>query len=194
MDAIQNNELFAAYGSVIFYGHLIEDILKLHLRECAMCKINGFDFSPAAIEQAKFKTLIDFLPRVYCPDTHSETEKTVRALHLIRKIRNELAHGFIMQIYTELRSDEGKDQIIAMLQVVGYFENQYLRGLQEQHKRLFQHILKTDFMKIFETPDHPLPEGRVSTSKVQSLIDDLRELHKTEVDPNLRPEELINKR
>ena len=86
-------------------------------------------------------------------------ERTTKALDLIRKIRNELVHAFVLQVHAEVHSEEGKDQIIAMLRRVTFFARQYLNGLGQQHKKLFRHVIETDFMKLFEYGDELLPEG-----------------------------------
>jgi len=158
----------------VMYSHLLEDILRLHLSECARFKINGFSKSVAQIKRrCDFKELIEFVPCVYDTKAHPDAERTTKALDLIRKIRNELVHAFVLQVHAEVHSEEGKDQIIAMLRRVTFFARQYLNGLGQQHKKLFRHVIETDFMKLFEYGDELLPEGRVATSKIQALLSEL---------------------
>lgn len=178
MSASQDTELLAAYGEVVMYSHLLEDILKLHLSDCARFKINGFSRSVSQVKRCDFKELIELLPRVYDAAAHPDTERTRQALHLIRRVRNYLAHAFVLQLHAELHSEEGKDQIMAMLRRVTFFARQYLDGLKQQHKKLFRHVIATDFTKLFEHDAEPLPEGRLATSNIQTLVKELDQLHR----------------
>ena len=177
MAASQDTELLAAYGEVIFDGHLLEAILKLHLVGCAHFKLNGFNESPNKIKKSTFEELIDFLFHAYDSAAHPDVPKIVKGLHLIRLIRNQLVHGFVLQLHAELHSEEGKDQVLALLRRVSFYIRQYNEGIGKQHRQMFQQILETNFMRIFDHPDEPLPEGRLATSRIQSLLDQFQNLH-----------------
>jgi hypothetical protein len=173
----QDTEIMAAYGEAVFDGHLLEDALKLHLVSCAQLGINGFAVTPDVVKGATFKELINYLPSVYNGVAHPDVPKIVKGLHLIRLIRNQLAHAFIHNLHAEIRSEEGRDQVIALLRRVSLFTKQSYEGLWAQHREICKDVLEADFMRVFDLPDETLPEGRLATSHMQSLLEQFQNLH-----------------
>jgi hypothetical protein len=107
----QDKDLLAEYGEAMLYSHLIEDLLKLKLRDAAFFHVNGYTAPASPIPKLRFEDLIDEFGRGFSPP-----EKIVDDLHRIRKIRNKLTHAFVPQVGSDLLTEEGRDQIHAMLE------------------------------------------------------------------------------
>jgi hypothetical protein len=167
-------EMLGAYGEAVFYTHLIEDMLKLYVFDCAFYKKNCMAHVPLEkIRRMQFEDLIDML-RLADPD-NDETEAFVARLHVLRRVRNILVHGFVMQIHKELPNEEGRDQITAMLR-------RFVTHAREMHSKISgdafamqRREIKRDFMSVFDHPGHPgkQTEGTVTASDLQKLISEL---------------------
>ena len=169
-------EMLAAYGEAVFYTHLVEDMLKLHIFDCAFFKRNCMAYVPLEkIRRAQFEDLIDML-RLTEPDDE-QMETFVRRLHVLRRIRNILVHGFVMQIHKELQREEGLDQITAMLQRFISHARTMKRKLTEDAFASQRESLKQDPFLAIDHPGYPgkESEGTVAASELQSLISFLDE-------------------
>jgi hypothetical protein len=161
----QDKDLLSEYGEAMLYSHLIEDLLKLILRDAAFFHVNGYQ-APAA-KPWKLEEIIDEFGRAF-PDTGSLVED----LHRLRKIRNKLTHAFVPQVGSDLLTEEGRDQIHAML-------DRYVRHAANRRKILgatFEGVLKkvvaTDFTRIFDREEEVF-DARVAKSDIQKLLDEL---------------------
>ena len=166
--------MLAAYGEAVFYAHLIEDILKLYIFDCAFLKRNCMAHVPIEkVRRSQFEDLIDMLRLSEAESP--EIDSFVERLHMLRKARNILVHGFVMQIHKELQSEEGRDQITAMLR-------RFVTHAQGMHRRLSKNApavqresIKQDFMVAFDHPGYPdkKTDGTVAKSDLQKLISDM---------------------
>ena len=173
MPAEQSQTLTAAYGEAVMYGYLIEDILQLHLYECSYYHVNGYrGHSKSAIREMKFFRLIREFQTVY-PDQTALAE----GLDKIRLIRNKVAHAWIDQLGSDLETEEGRDQIHALVSRTIQHERRYLKALKRTHEELFRHNIKNNLEAALARDDE-LFEARVSTSEIQRLLDDLDALTK----------------
>jgi hypothetical protein len=58
----QNEEFSAAYGEALFYAHLIEDLVALHIYECGYFHVNGYyGLSSRRIRNLKYESQINEL-------------------------------------------------------------------------------------------------------------------------------------
>ena len=164
--------LLTAYGEAVLHSHLLEDSLKSYLFDCAFFKRNCMaHVSEDRVKRASFEDLIDMIPLTETNELFAM--KLTAKLHLIRKIRNLLVHGFIHQIHKELPSETGRDQIAAMLRSFSSHAHEVHGELLQRGKALQQHVVQTDFMKIFDHPDHLKKEGTVAASDIQRFIESL---------------------
>jgi len=96
----QSTELMATYGEVMLYGHIIEDLLKMHLVECSVQGINGYEKGLGGIRKLNQCSLVKELESVYrdSDDVHGLCDN----LHKLRKIRNAVTHAFIKNVGNDL--------------------------------------------------------------------------------------------
>jgi hypothetical protein len=169
----QSESLTAAYGEAIMYGYLIEDMLKLHLFDCDYYHVNGYRrASKKPVQRLSFQELIAEFRSVY-----PKQRRFADAFNKIRLIRNKLAHLFIDQLGSDLETEEGRDQIHAMLlRAAGHFRA-HLRALKRSHDALFCHAVKHALEAVLARDDKPF-EAHVSASEIQQLLDELDELTK----------------
>jgi hypothetical protein len=161
----QDKDLLSQYGEAMFYSHLIEDLLKMILRDAAFFRVNGYEApitAPRTLED-----IIDEFGRAF-PDARS----LVGDLQRLRKIRNKLTHAFVSQVGSDLLTEEGRDQIHAMLE-------HYVRHASNRRQILgatFEAIVKkaaaTDFTRTFDREDEAF-NARVAKSDIQKLLDEL---------------------
>ena len=174
MSAEQSLTLTAAYGEAILYGYLIEDLLQLHLYECSYYHVNGYEgHSKSAIREMKFFHLIREFQAVY-----PEQTTFADGLDKIRLIRNKLAHAWIDQLGSDLETEEGRDQIYALVSRTIQHEHRYLKALKRTHDELFRHSIKHNLEAALARDDEPF-EARVSTSEIQRLLDELDAINDT---------------
>lgn len=135
----QEHDFQSAYGEAMFYAHLIEDLVALHLYECSYFHVNGYaGISRKTIRDMKHEERIDELLTIYRDQDKKDGAITrlVTALHHLRKIRNYLTHAFIPQVGSDFAAEEGADQILAMLRHVSYWERGWLRTLKNAHEAI----------------------------------------------------------
>jgi len=155
------------------YGFLIEDFLRLHLFECSFNHVNGYKtHSKAAIEKMKLVQLIREFRAVY-----PKQPKFSDGLDKIRLIRNRLTHRLIDQFGSDVESEEGRDQIHALLLRTIFHMKHHFEALQRTHEAVVRIAIKDNWEALLARGDE-LFEARVSTSEIQSLLDDLDELAK----------------
>ena len=166
----------SAYGEAMFYAHVIEDLLALHLFECSYFHVNGYPgISRRTIQDMKHEQRIDELLTIYCDQDKRDGSiaRFVTALHDLRKIRNHLAHAFIPQVGSDLASEEGVDQILCMLRKVSYWERAWLQTLKQAHETVLRGAITHCLDAVMQREDPPF-NATVSRSKIQQHLDALR--------------------
>jgi hypothetical protein len=137
----QDTQFKAAYGEAMFYAHLIEDLVALHIYECGYFQVNGYrGLSRGRIQDMSHEDRINELPKIYHDQQDGSMEYHVPVLHLLRKIRNKLTHAFIPQLGSDVSTEEGVDQILAMLKNITTWERLSLEALQETHKAVLRAV------------------------------------------------------
>jgi hypothetical protein len=173
----QEQDFQAAYGEALFYAHLIEDLLAMHLYECSYFHVNQYHgLSRKEIRDMKHEKRIDELLKIYREQDEKDSSITrlVTALHHLRKIRNHLSHAFMPQVGSDFHAEEGIDQIVAMLKNICYWERGWLKTLQQAHEGVLKGAIRHCFEAVIEREDPPF-DARVSESKIQEHLDALRE-------------------
>jgi hypothetical protein len=99
-------------------------------------------------------------------------ERFVSALHLVRKIRNELTHALVPQVGSDLKGEEGRDQVIAMLNNITFWERFHLNALRKMHEAVLHHGITKTWERALERDDPPF-DARVAMSKIQRYLDKL---------------------
>jgi hypothetical protein len=172
----QEKAFSSAYGEAMFYAHLIEDLVELHIYECGYFHVNGYcGLSRHQIRDLKHEKRIDELGKIYQNQNRGEVTQLVSALHLLRKIRNLVAHAFNPQVGSDLRKEEGVDQIIAMLQSISTWEHLYLKSLQKAHETVLHGSIEHCLDSVLQCQDPPF-DARVARSKIQEHLDELKRL------------------
>ncbi len=157
----------------MFLGHLVEDFLEIHLTECAHFNVNGYQGgTPRDIRDWNFQRRIDELAKIYQHQTDGSIRRLVSGLHLLRLIRNNLAHAFTPQVGKDLLTEEGRDQLIAMLKHIAKWTLVHLHALRKVHFAILEHfgergVPSADFPKV----------GTVARSKIQNYLAQLCELN-----------------
>lgn len=170
----QNEEFSGAYGQAVFYAHLIEDLVALHIYECGYFHINGYSgLSPRQIRNLEHEGRINELLKIYQSQKDGSIERLVSALHLLRKIRNKLTHAFIPQVGSDFTSEEGVDQIIAMLKNITTWERLYLQSLKKTHEAVLRGVIKHCLLAAIKREDPPF-NARVARSQIQEHLDELK--------------------
>jgi hypothetical protein len=172
----QNHQLMTAYGAAGFYMHVIEDILRLHLADCSYYGISAYTLpAKPPLQKLRFVQLIDEFARI-----HSTAPDFIRGLHCIREARNDIVHGFITQVGPDVESEEGRDQIHALLIRLIAHERRYLTRLRQIHEALLDELPKRHLARMLER-DEPEFAAHVATSDAQKWLDELDALR----DPNV---------
>ena len=152
----------------MLYAHLIEDLLRLHLYECAFWGINGYGPIPRGrIKEMNFENMIDELGKVY-----GNVQDVAANLHRVRKIRNHLTHAFVDQVGTDLLTEEGLDQIHALLKRVIKHNRVLLKSLQKTQAAVLREGVTHDFMRLMACED-PEFDANVAKSKIKALLKEL---------------------
>jgi hypothetical protein len=159
------------YGQAVLFSYLIEDLLQIHLCECSHHHVNGYQVhSKNNIREKGFARLIREYRLVYPKHT-----KFADGLDKIRLIRNKLAHAWIDQVGSDLETDEGYDQIHALVVCAVRHTVQYLDSLKKIHEGLFTEAVRQNLEGVLSYGDE-IFEAHVSTSDIQRLLDELDEL------------------
>ncbi len=158
----------------MFYAHLIEDLVALHIYECGTFRVNGYSgLSANQIRKLKHSDRIDELSKIYANQKDGSIERLVSAFHLLGKIRNKLTHAFIPQVGSDFAKEEGVDQIIAMLKNISTWELLYLQSLRKAHEAVLRGAVKHSLDEVLEREDPPF-DARVARSKIQQYLDELK--------------------
>lgn len=176
----QERNFQAAFGEAMFYAHLIEDLVALHIHECSYYHVNGYaGLSQKNIRKMTHQQRLDELLKIYGEQDAKDGAITrlVTALHHLREIRNDLTHAFISQAGSDFTSEEGIDQILAMLGRVSYWERGWLRTLQIAHEAVLKGAVVHSLVAVMHREDPPF-DARVSQCKIQEHLDALQNLLK----------------
>jgi hypothetical protein len=166
----QDIEVTTAYGEAMLYTHLIEDLLRLHLYECAFFRVNNYGpISRKKIKEMDFEDMVNEIGKVY-----PGSERIVDDLHRVRKIRNHLTHAFVEQVGFDLRTESGRDQIHAMLNRVILHAQRHLKALQKTHETVLREGIKNDFKQILSR-EEPEFDACIAKSKIRTLLQELDE-------------------
>jgi len=163
----QDKEFLAKYGEAMLYSHLIEDLLLLIMQNAAHFRVNGYSAPPRPLEKLRLEELIDEFGRAFPP-----TGTVVDDLHRIRKIRNKLTHAFVPQVGSDLLTEEGRDQINAMLDRFCRHAFLHRQVLSAQFDLILKRAVETDVMRILEKEEDEF-DARVAKSVIQQLLDEL---------------------
>jgi len=164
----QHRTLIASYGETMLYSQLVEDFIQLNLREAARFATN--EYAPPGKLPQGLKQKI----REYGKAFPSEP-KFVAYLQKLRETRNKLTHALVPQVGSDLSTDEGRDQIQAMLELYLSYVKIAHKKLGEQYHELVNQTVKDDFTKIFQGDIEPI-DGRVSNSEIQQLLEEIQGL------------------
>jgi len=161
----QDESLVAAYGEAMLYSHLIEDMLKLNLREAARFRANGY-VAPAKLPW-RMKDIIREFGRAF-PDT----TEIVDRMQLLTKIRNKLTHALVPQVGTDFLTEEGRDQIHAMIRRYVQHSSPVHHYLGKLYHSMIEQVVAHDFTLMFEgeIEEH---DAHVVKSDIQSLLDEI---------------------
>jgi len=172
----QDMEFRAAYGEAMFRAHLIEDLLALHIYECSYFHVNDYKgLTRKQIRDLEHHERIDELLKIYPNRKDGSIERLVKGLGLLGSIRNKLTHAFIPQVGSDLRKQEGVDQIIAMLRHISSRERYFWAWLKKTHDGLLREALKQRSKAALKREDRPF-DARVARSKIQEQLDELKSL------------------
>jgi hypothetical protein len=169
----QGTAFSSAYGETMFYAHLIEDLVALHLYECSYFHVNGYlGLTRCQICDLKYEQRIDELAKIYQHPNAGRITQLVSSLHLLRKIRNKVTHAFIPQVGSDFSKEEGVDQIIAMLRNITNWERRCLESLRKTHVAVLRGAIQHSLDRVLEREDPPF-NARVARSKIQEYLDEL---------------------
>ncbi len=158
----------------MFYAHLIEDLLALHIYECGYFHANGYSgLSPRQIRELTHEDRINELSKIYQNQKDGSIERLVAALHSLRKIRNKLAHAFIPEVGSDFAKEEGVDQINAMLKNISTWERLYLQSLRKAHEVVLRGAFNHCLGAVMKREDPPF-DARVARSQIQEHLDELK--------------------
>jgi len=164
----QNQTLMAAYGATAFYMHVTEDILRLHLCDCDYYRINAYQLPlKPALHKLRLQRLIDEFAKI-----HPDSPEFIRGLHCIREARNDVVHEFITQVGSDVASEEGRDQILALLLRLVRYQCLYISRLRLIHEA---HLRDLPILHLDRLLQRKEPEfvAHVSTSDAQTWLDEL---------------------
>jgi hypothetical protein len=163
----QDREVVAAYGEAMLYSHLVEDMLKLILREATRFRANGYQAPIPA--PWKLGDIINEFGRAF-PDS----AKLVERLHRLQKIRNKLTHALVPQVGSDLVTEEGRDQIQAMIERYVRHAAAARRVLGSIYESMLKQVVVHDFTLMFEGEIEEF-DARVVKSEIQKLLDEVEE-------------------
>jgi hypothetical protein len=163
----QDKEFLAKYGEAMLYSHLIEDLLLLIMQNAAHFQVNGYCTPQKPLGKLRLEELIDEFGRAFPP-----TGTMVDDLHRIRKILNKLTHAFVPQVGSDLLTEEGRDQINAMLDRFCRHAFLHRQVLGAQFDAILKRAVETDFTRILEKEEDEF-DARVAKSVIQQLLDEM---------------------
>ncbi len=163
-------ELLCSLGEALMYGHILEDLIRLHLCELAFFgRLGNARITEDDVKRCRLEEMIDLLPPTISPNPSFR-----QGLHTIRKLRNQVVHGLIDQTGEDLRTLEGCDQICALLKEITQLESKYLRPLKVAHEKLLRSVFveQTQLAMERQTP----PCGSVTASQMVTTLRKLKRL------------------
>ncbi|MGB0143578.1 MAG: hypothetical protein ACPGAP_02310 [Akkermansiaceae bacterium] len=167
----QKAQLEASYGRVMFFAHLIEDLVAQHLFECGWYEVNGcLKRTQKRVGELNHRTRINELGKIYGADTDPNINRIIEGLHSLRIIRNQLTHALIDEVGTDFTKEEGLDQILGMLAKVEKHMRSHLGFLESIHEQLLKHALENCIDQLMEREDGPF-EANVATSRIQKELE-----------------------
>lgn len=161
----EDRGLIASYGEAMLYSHLVEDMLKLNLREAARFRANGYQ-APAPMPWK----LGDLISEFGC--AFPDASKAVERLQRLQKIRNKLTHALVPQIGSDLLTEEGRDQIQAMIERYVRHAASMRQFLGANYESMLKRVVAHDFRLMFEGEAEEF-DARVVKSDIQRLLDEL---------------------
>lgn len=168
-----------AYGEAMFYAHLIEDLVAMHIFECGYFHVNGYSgLSRSEIRNLAHSHAIQELGKIYHNQTDGSIQRLITSLDLLNKIRNKLTHAFIPQVGTDFRTEEGRDQILALLQNIVRWEKTYFRCLQTAHRKVISGAITRSLDAALEREDPPF-DARVARSNIQDHLNSIARIHES---------------
>ncbi|HEX4140991.1 MAG TPA: hypothetical protein VHY09_11630 [Candidatus Methylacidiphilales bacterium] len=173
--ADQNHEFLRLYGEALFQSYLIEDLLVLHVRDASRFRVNQYEgISSKKNERPQFGDLIKEISKIYANDVNAA--KFVAMLTIIKEIRNKLVHHFVTEVGEDLKTEEGRDQINAMLLEVAMAGRVCHSCLRKMQEALVSGGLKNDYVAAFdEKYDSPVPT-RLAVSEIHGQLESLKKL------------------
>ena len=164
-------ELLSSLGEVLMYGHIIEDLIRLHLCELAFFgRLGNPPITEDEIKKCRLEQMVDLLPSSVSPNS-----SFIDGLHLTRKLRNQVAHGLINQVGEDLRTLEGCDQICALLREIASWEKKYLSRLKVAHEKLLHSVCVEQTLRVMERQAPP-SDRSVTASQMTKTLRELQRL------------------
>lgn len=158
-------ELLCSLGEALMYGHIIEDLIRLHLCELAFFGRLGISsMTEDDVKKCRLEEMIDLLPPTISPNP-----SFLQGLHTIRKLRNQVVHGLIEQIGEDLRTLEGCDQICALLMEISQSERKYLGRLKAAHEKLLRSVFVEQTQRAMERQSPPNDRSVAASQMVKTL-------------------------
>ena len=149
----------------MLYSHLIEDMLKLVLREASRFHVNGYQ-APVSPPWS-LEDIVKEFGRAF-PDG----KKLVERMHMLRKIRNKLTHALVPQVGSDLVTEEGRDQIQAMIERYVRHAAVTRKALGSIYESMLKQVIAQDYTLIFKGEVEEF-DARVVKSDIQMLLDEL---------------------
>lgn len=164
----QEDQLMCLYGRVAFHAHLIEDLVLQHLHDCNRSEKNcELKLEKVLGRNGNAKARLKKLGRIYAGDR--EWERLITQLDGLREIRNLIIHSMITQVGNDFRTQEGVDQIMALLERVLALQVIHLESLRKKHHQMFTRQIPAHWLLAEDRP-----RGRsVSASDIQSALEKL---------------------
>lgn len=164
----QDQTLIASYGEAMLYSHLIEDLLKLNLREADRFCGNGYK-APVPTPW-KLEDIIKEFGRAF-PGAVGVVDR----LQVLRKIRNKLTHALVPQVGSDLLTEEGRDQIQAMIERYTRHAVTMRRYLGMHYQSMLRQVVAQNWSLMFEGEVEDF-DAHVIESDIQKLLDELEKM------------------
>jgi|GEM_PF-3045339 hypothetical protein len=158
-------ELLGSLGEALMYGHIIEDLIRLHLCELAFFgRLGNPRITEEDIKKCRLEEMIDLLPPSISPNP-----SFLKGLHTIRKLRNQVVHSLIEQVGEDLRTLEGCDQICALLAEITLWERKYLNRLKTAHESMLRSVLVEQTQRVLERQIQPCDRSVTASQMTKTL-------------------------
>ena len=168
--------IFPRLGKAIFLANIIEYELRNYIAERLHFRLPLASSDPLTlpkIRDLKLEAMIELLP----PDV-SHNSNFRDGLTQLRHIRNKLAHEIIIELYKDVVTESGSDQVAAFLDEIIQWEHLYWAVIRNQRKAVRKDHGREYLVDIHEQLFHRerLREGRVSDSKCAAHLAKLQEI------------------